>query len=296
MNAGGGQPLPTFVVVGDATFDVHVTPAMPPAIGADVPATARLGPGGQGANLAVRLARQGLRVTLACALGDDVAGASIRAALEADGVILEARSVHATGVVVLVGGEDGERTMLSDRAALPPRVADFAEDRGAWLLLSGYPLLQPDAFELAHELAARPMRRVLVGCAVPDAGLDDWRGAARAYRPHLIVANRAERDRARLTELTDAIAVTDAAGAEMRVGLARARAATTPGPPAVDTTGAGDAFAVGLVAELARGPWPPTAETLQSALERGVALASAVAREHGAQARVAGERPVTLRP
>ena len=286
---------PAVVVVGDATLDVHVTPAVPLAAGSDVPAEVRLGPGGQGANLAVRLARQGVAVTLVCALADDPAAEMIRAGLDADGVTLVALPVQATGVIVVIGGADGERSMLSDRAPLPAAVADAAAGRGDWLLVSGYVLLQPGAAELAGRLAALPTRRVLVGCAVADEALAAWRAAARELRPDLVVANREEADRARLAELADALAVTDAAGAEVRIGVVRTMAAIPPGQPAVDTTGAGDAFAARLVAGLLEAAWPPEEVRLRAAVEAAVELASAVARVDGAQTEVPGERPAALR-
>jgi sugar/nucleoside kinase (ribokinase family) len=74
------------------------------------------------------------------------------------------------------------------------------------------------------------------------------------------------------------------------------RADAPPGPPAVDTTGAGDAFAAGLLAAVAATDWPPSEDLLGGALAAAVELASAVARADGAQAAVAGERPAALRP
>lgn len=291
MTSGSG---PAILVIGDAILDVHARPAMAIEVGADVPAAIQLGPGGQGANLAVRLARQGLDVTLACALADDPAGAILRAALDADEVTLSAVAADATGVVVVLGDDRGERSMLSHRAPLPPSVADLEVAPDAWVVLSGYALLQADGATLAARLASGSGRRVLAGCAVPEADLDRWRAGVAALRPDLVIANRAEADRALGTD-PHGVAITDAAGAEVRIGPLRAHAAVPPGPPAVDTTGAGDAFAAGLVAALVAHPWPPGETHLQVAVERGVALAAAVARQPGAQARVAGERPATIR-
>ena len=284
------------VVVGDATLDVHVSPAGPIIGGSDVPAEIRMGPGGQGANLAVRLARQGVPVALVCALGEDPAAAMIRAALDAEGVTLVPVQSHATGVVAVLGGPDGERSMLSHRALLPLAAADAAATLGEWLVISGYPLLQPDGLELAGRLADLPMRRVLVACAVADDALDAWRAAARQLRPDLVIANREEADRGRLAEAASALAVTDADGAEVHIGPVRTAAGTPDGPPAIDTTGAGDAFAGRLIAGLLEADWPPPEALLRDAVGAAVELATAVARVHGAQAAVAGERPSVVRP
>jgi ribokinase len=283
------------VVIGDATLDVAVSPIRPMVAGADVPATITMRPGGQGANVAVRLARQGIGVTLVCALGQDPAAEMIRAALAEDGVRIIAVPTEATGLIVVIGGEDGERSMLSHRATLPLLVADAAAGLAAsWLVVSGYALLQPDAPDLAGRLAALPMRRALLGCAVADDSLTAWAAAARRLDPDLVVANREEAARARLQGIGGMLAITDAGGAEVQIGEGRVAAATTPGPAAVDTTGAGDAFAAGLLAGLLDGAWPPDGARLQAGVESGISLASAVARVLGAQARVPGERKARL--
>ncbi len=288
---------PSVVVVGDATLDVHVSPMRPMAAGSDVPAEIRMRPGGQGANLAVRLARQGVAVTLVCVHADDPAAAMVRSALADDGVIVASHSTDATGVIVVIGDASGERSMLSHRAPIPPDVAaTVAGLSPAWLLVSGYALLQPDASALASGLAAVPARRVLVGCAVADDALDAWRAAARQLSPDLVMANREEATAARLDDLGAALAITHATGAEARIGDQHVRVAAPAGPPAIDTTGAGDAFAAAFVASMAGATWPPSRDALQAAVERGLRLASAVVRVPGAQARVAGERPAMLRP
>ncbi len=288
---------PSVVGVGDATVDVHGAPMRPMAAASDVPAEIRMRPGGQGANLAVRLARQGRAVTLVCVLADDPAAAMVRSALAQDGVSLEPLVADATGVIVVIGDASGERSMLSHRAPIPPDVAaTVAGLSPAWLLVSGYALLQPDASALASGLAAVAARRVLVGGAVADDALDAWRAAARQLRPDLVIANRQEAMAARLDDLGAVPAITDANGAEAKVGDQHVRVEAPAGPPPIDTTGAGDAFAAAFVASVAGATWPPSRDGLQAAVETGVRLASAVVRLPGAQARVAGERPAMLRP
>ena len=272
-------------VIGDALLDVHVTPSTSPRPGEDVPAAVRLGPGGQGANLAVRLARRGVPVTLSCALADDVAGRIVRADLEADGVELRAVGAHATGVVVVLLDAQGDRTMLSQRVPFATAAERAASD---WLVLSGYLLLEPAGEVLARSLAATPGRRVLVGCAVPDELAAAWRSAAAAFAPDLVVMNAREMERLAPAG-THGMAVTDAGGATATIGAATAKASVTPGSEAVDTTGAGDAFAAALVAGLLGAEWPPGQAALEGALRDAVALAAAVARAPGAQARVETE-------
>ena len=273
---------PSVSVIGDALLDVHVAPSSPPRPGEDVPATVRLSPGGQGANLAVRLARRGVPVTLTCSLADDAAGRTVRDALHVDGVELHTIEADATGVVVVLLDDRGDRTMLSQRSPFAAAVERATTD---WLILSGYLLLEPAGAALARSLAGTPGRRVLVGCAVPDDFAAAWRMSAAAFAPDLVVMNVREMDRLAPSG-AHGTAVTDAGGARASIGAARSEVRVRPGSPAVDTTGAGDAFAAALVAGLLDGGWPPAQTALEEALRDAVALATAVARAPGAQARV----------
>ncbi len=275
------------VVIGDALLDVVISPSAPMRPGADVPADIRLEAGGQGANLAVRLARRGVATDLVCGLGVDPAASLVRGAIEAEGVRLRPVPVDATGSVAILLDADGERTMLSHRAPFGSSLDASTLPPADWTLVSGYLLLEADAGTLAGALADRPGRRALVGCAVSDDAVREWRVAASALRPHLVIVNRDEAPV--LGHMAAALVVTDAAGASATVGSISLTARAAAGAPAVDTTGAGDAFAAALVAGLMDGPWPPARAKLAVALAAAVELASAVARTPGAQARVAGE-------
>ena len=283
------------VVVGDALLDVHADPAEPIRAGADVPARIRLEPGGQGANLAVRLARRGVAVQLITALGDDPGGLVLREALAADGVDVQPVAAASTGTVVVLRGPSGERTMLSQRPTYAAAAARALPHDADWILASGYLLLEPEADAFARAVAASPARRALVGCSVPAGVLERWRRLAVELRPDLMVLNADEA--AALGRIADvpALAVTDARGAGLAIGEATYRAEVTPGPPAIDTTGAGDAFTAALLASILGGAgWPP--DRPQDALTAAVDAAAAVARVEGAQGRVDGERDATLAP
>jgi len=188
-----------------------------------------------------------------------------------------------------------------ERDVGPPR-----DDLGAAVPLAGPPRRVVSLVPSLTEALAVTVPDRLVGatdwCSHP-AGLDvarvrgtknPDRAAIAALAPDLVVANRQEADRAGLQALGGVLAITDSAGAEVRAGDVHVAGATTPGPAAVDTTGAGDAFAAGLLAGLLDAAWPPDEAHLQGAAEAGVALASAVARVRGAQARVPGEREARL--
>lgn len=277
------------LVIGDALLDVTVQPAAPIQSGADVPAEIRIGCGGQGANLAVRLARQRVEVELVCGLGDDRAGALVTDALRAEGVQLSPVSVASTGAVVILLDEVGERTMLSRRAPFAANARVLSAD---WTVISGYLFLEAEGVSLARALGAGTTRRVVVGCAVPEPSRSAWKAAVAAMHPDLLILNRDEaRTLAPIDGLSTAIVITAPDVVVASIGEVRATVNVPPGTGAADTTGAGDAFAAGLVAELRRAAWPPPHSSLEGAMTKAVALASQVARAPGGQPRVAAEAP-----
>jgi ribokinase len=288
---------PLVAVVGDALLDVHVVPAERIKPGGDVPAAVRLEPGGQGANLAVRLARAGMRVRLTTAIGADNAGAILREALAVDGVELHELGAPVTGTIVVLRDASGERTMLSQRVAFAARLDATSSDGAEWLVISGYVILEPDA-QLA-EWPGRIARRAVVGCSLGTTQAATWGAAVAALRPHLLVLNR---DEARTlagagiqpTELADIAVVTHPGGAATALD-GRDIAIVAPwGTAPIDTTGAGDAFAARLVATLVESPWPPDADRIARAMAEASDLATAVTRAPGAQARVASEAGARL--
>ncbi|MDQ3691466.1 MAG: carbohydrate kinase family protein [Chloroflexota bacterium] len=283
---GGAREV---LVIGDALLDVTVQPAAPMRAGADVPAEIRVDCGGQGANLAVRLARQRIDVELVCGLGEDHAGSLVTDALRAEGVVVSPVPAESTGTVVILLDEVGERTMLSRRAPFAARASALPAD---WTLVSGYLFLEEEAATLARTVGDAPTRRVVVGCAVPQSSRSAWRAAVAAMHPDLLILNR---DEALALDLTDAegtaTVITAADVVVASIGDMRVTVQVPPGARATDTTGAGDAFAAGLVAELRRTAWPPSPVVLEGAMTSAVALASQVARVPGAQARVPAEGP-----
>lgn len=283
-------------VLGDALLDVHAVPSSPPSAGADVPAAIHIGPGGQGANLAVRLARRGHRVRLVTAIGTDAIGALLREWLAAEGVDVRAMRVDASGAVVVLGEARGERTMLSQRVPIGAASLDAGLDDAAWLVVSGYAVLETEVAELGGGIPSN-VRRSVVGCALPPARVTAWSRAVAELRPDLVVLNADEARQLSHGSGTATDVRAELGGIVIVTGPGRADAATQhdrvlveyPARAAIDTTGAGDAFAATLVSELAAEPWPPSLERLDEAMRAAGRVATAVTQEPGAQAPVPGE-------
>ena len=284
-----------FAVVGDCLLDITVVPAGAILPNADAPARIELGPGGQAANVAVRLARRGATVRLVAPVARDAAGTLLREALGGDAVELVELSAERSGAVVALI-ENGERTMLSHRAAFSGSVADelaSAVADAGWIHCSGYALLDPRGPEVAATLGRRPVEALLSvgGSAVPAEAATRFRELLALARPNLLVLNRAE---AASLGPGFSTVVTDRDGSSASVGALELRVEATP-VAVVDATGAGDAYAAALIGNLSQGAWPPGADELRGAMGAAGQLAGLVAGALGAQARVEGEDQAIVR-
>jgi sugar/nucleoside kinase (ribokinase family) len=285
----------TVLVVGDVATDVVVVLSGAPAPGSDRPAAIRTRGGGAGANVAARLAALGVDVLLAGCVGSDPAGTGLAAELASAGVRTALRTVDgaATGTIVSLVEPGGQRSMLADRGAnLELRPEDVpVPPAGGHLHLSGYTLFGPRGAGLAALTAA-----AAAGCTI---SVDPASTAPlRAYGVQRWLADTApatvllpNADEARL--LTGCADVAEAAralaarhpvvavslGAEGALWAAGGELLHRPAHPAtvVDTTGAGDAFAAGLLAAWLAGAGPT------DALDAGLALAAAVVGRPGAR-------------
>lgn len=291
---GGGRVL----VVGDVVTDIVAVHTGALAAGSDTVARISLVPGGAAANTATWLATVDVAVDLVAVVGADAAGAERLAELEAAGVGCSAvRRVAgaATGsVIVLVHA--GERSFLCDRGAnlwLAPSDVEAAVAVGPTrhLHLSGYVLLDDESRPagrraLAAAAAAGASTSVDAASAAPlrrASGFLEWvRGT------DLLLANAAEARALLPAAGPDADALAGelarfAGSAVVKLGAAGAVwadasgvVARVPAHPAavVDPTGAGDAFAAGLLAA-----WladAPPAEALAAGARLGALAVSQV--------------------
>jgi ribokinase len=305
---GGLTSAGRFLVVGDIVTDILAVHSEALAVDSDTPARIRLTGGGSAANTAAWLASAGTAVDLLGVVGADVAGDDRLAELAALGVgcgqIRRTTAAPTGSVIVLARAQD--RTMLNDRGAnheLRPSDVDAALDAlpdVSHVHLSGYSLLDHSsrlaglrALAAAAErglstsvdaASAAPLRRV-----GGDAFLSWVQDAdllfANLDEAQVLAGSTVESGPALATALAQTVpGVVVKLGPGGAVWASADSVISVPAEPAtvVDTTGAGDAFAAGLLAARAAG------------LDVGAALAAAV--RLGAKAvGVVGGRPVSPR-
>ncbi|WP_320064626.1 carbohydrate kinase family protein [Micromonospora sp. RTGN7] len=286
------------VVVGDLITDVVAVLGGPLATGSDSPATIRVSGGGQAANTAAWLAAQGVPVTMIGAVGDDDAGRDRIAELQRAGVdcAIDRQAGSATGTVIVLAG-DGERTMITERGANLRLTAGHVEEAlvGAadarHLHLSAYCLLDAEsrgaglrALAVARErglttsvdaASAAPLRRV--GAAaflswVRDIDLllvnaDEAAVLAGGLDP-------AAQARALSATARRVVVKRGAAGAVWADRTATVSVAPSRRVVVADVTGAGDAFAAGLLSAWLAGADPRSA--LDRAGDLGALAVSAI--------------------
>ena len=272
---------------------VDVVAALPGPLahGSDTPAAISHHQGGSGANVAAWLAAAGAEVAFAGRAGADPLGDAAVAALAGVALAVERDPERPTGTCIVLVHPGGERTMIPDAGANDAlELRELPE--GAHLHLTGYTLLREGsrpaalrALALARERGDRRLRRPVVGGAagaragVP--GLGRRRRAAAPQRRRGARADRrgrpgARRPRARGAASAEVVVTLGADGALWSDGE-RVLRAPAVAAEVVDTTGAGDAFAAGLLAARAAGAEP--AEQLAA----GCALAARAVGVRGAR-------------
>jgi sugar/nucleoside kinase (ribokinase family) len=288
------------IVVGDLVTDVLVVHDGPIATGSDTTAAITVGGGGQAANTAAWLARAGCPVTLVAAVGDDPAGRDRVAELAAVGVhcAVHAHRGAVTGSVVVLAGPR-ERTMITDRGAsglLDPAhvVAAISGAAAAHLHLSGYPLLHEGsrraglaALTAASEQGLTTSVDAASAAPLRSMGAEDFLALVREADLLLANADEAEvlagpgtaaEQAARLTaHVGNVVVKRGAAGATWAQRDGQIWTATAPAVPVRDPTGAGDAFAAGLLAAWCSGAGP------RAALAAGAALGAEAVAKIGAR-------------
>ncbi|MET8261896.1 carbohydrate kinase family protein [Micromonospora sp. NPDC005553] len=271
------------VVVGDVITDVVAVLSGPLAAGSDTGATISLGGGGQAANTAAWIAAQRVDVTLVGAVGDDDAGRDRVAELERAGVdcAIERIDGAPTGTVIVLAADD-ERTMVSQRGANLRLSAAHVEQALAavpdagHLHLSAYTLLDAEsrgaglrALASARErgltisvdaASAAPLRRV--GAAVFLSWVRDIDLLLVNADEATVLAgglDPAAQGRALSATARRVVVKRGAAGAVWVDRTTPVCVAPANRVAVVDVTGAGDAFAAGLLTAWLAGATPTAA-------------------------------------
>jgi sugar/nucleoside kinase (ribokinase family) len=195
--------------------------------------------------------------------------------------------------VVLVGA-DGERTMVPDSGANDAlREEDLAEDLlspGGHLHVAGYALLREGSRAAAQGAIRRASRAGMSvsvdpsSSALLSAAFLDWAAGAGLLLPNAQEAEAltGEADperaaRALATRFDEVVVTLGAAGALWTDGAEMLRVAAEPVEAVRDSTGAGDAFAAGLLSARLAGA------STEEALIAGCRLAARAVTQSGAR-------------
>ncbi|MGH2868137.1 MAG: ribokinase [Solirubrobacteraceae bacterium] len=296
------------VVVGSINVDVVLRVARLPRAGETVAGGVleRHG-GGKGANQAVAAARVGADVYFVGAVGEDDFGAQALAELRAEQIdvsgVVRAHGA-ATGLAAIMVDERGENQIAVasganaelDQATVERKLGELALAPAAVCLLN-LEILDPVLAAAARFTARAGMERMVVNPA-PARPLP----AEVLHRRPVLTPNAGELEaligdghsvEGAARELSGSsgapVVVTLGKEGAMLVSATECRRFPAPQSPAVDTTGAGDAFNGALAAALAQGYELPVA------IERAVLAGSCSVTERGARGGLPTREEIDLR-
>ncbi len=286
------------ICVGDLMMDVLARLPGPLAVGSDTPAAVALYGGGSAANTAAWLVVAGLPATFFGRVGDDELGRAALAELARAGVdsAVSVDPDRSTGVCIVLVDVDGERTMVPSAGAnaglgeieFPARLLGS----GSMVHVSGYALFTPGSRPAALAAIARARA---AGCPIsvdaastaPLAQAGVQRFLAWIGRDLLVFANQ---DEARLLTGADPSAAARLLGRQCGEAIVKCGAdaavwsdgthvleVPVSEASVVDSTGAGDAFAAGVLAARAAG------SDVATSLRAGHALAARAIGQLGAR-------------
>ena len=262
-------------VIGDLLEDVVVHLHEEVNVASDTEATVIRRRGGSAANVVEAAIRAGGRARFIGQVGDDGAGHWLTDQLAAIGADVVVRRAGRTGTIVVLLDVHGERTMLADRAS----ATELRDPDPAWL--DGLHTLHIPFYSLAveplgattrtlaawaHERGIRVSVDVSSAAVLVAHGLDRAMDDIRGIGADVILANELEAqvlgDRLHASNRDGVLVVVKhgagpAVVSRPDIGSVEVPAITVAG--VTDTTGAGDAFAAGLLLGLAAGLHPVAA-------------------------------------
>lgn len=254
--------------IGDAALDVIVKMQTEIHVGSDTASQISMHGGGAAANTATWLAQLGHSVFFSCRLGDDAAGRAISS--EFDLWKIEHRKTflenEKTGVVVVLVDDKGDRTMFPDSGAnsgISER--DLPELRGFdAAYLSGYSLFNPlstnGVLRMVNEIKDVGIPLIFDPASVGTMmAFNRKRVIETLTHMDITIMNEDEAryiadcdslDKALdfITEIVSiAVIKTGSSGAIARIRGSNTVISHADAVNAIDTTGAGDAFAAGFI-------------------------------------------------
>jgi sugar/nucleoside kinase (ribokinase family) len=275
------------VTVGDLVEDVVVWLDREPQRGTDTPARIHRVRGGSAANVAAFASAAGAPARFIGRVGFDDLGRALAQGLSSCGVDVRVQHGGRSGSIVVLVHPDGERTMLPDRGAC----TGLAPIPIEWL--DGVRILHLPAYSLTVEPLASAARAAAVAARRAGArlsvdassvhvlrahGVDGFLALLDELRPAWFFANEEEatllgrRPRHGVTIVkhgAQPVHVFGEDGDELVIEVPLVEGV-------VDTTGAGDAFAAGVLAACWRG------EDVSASVRAGTALAARVLIRPGA--------------
>ena len=252
----------TLGVVGDIVQDVVVYTLAPFAPGSDTPSRIERRRGGSAANVAAAASKLTTTRFIGC-VGDDRTGRELADSLPGVDMRLQITTEARTGTIAVLVGPDGERHMFPDRGAnacltaLDPSWLDglaalhataYSLDGGTTASTVTDAMHRADAAGVITSLDASSV------ALIRQMGVETFTDLVDALNPSIVFANSAEADALGWCVLKPSnhrvIFVKDGHWpALVRTPGGPWIEATTP-IPAPDTTGAGDAFAAGVLAHI----------------------------------------------
>ena len=266
-----GDSTPLIVTVGDLITDVVVDLDAQFRVGTDTAASIVRRRGGSAANVAAAAVAAGGRARFVGNVGSDDAGDELLAGLAAVGVETSCTRNGTSGTVVAVVDPGGERSLLTDRgasgdlAAVPSGAMVGCDVVHVPLYaLGAEPLATTVASMLLDAHAAGALTSVDASSVpvVESVGPEALLGWCRDARVDVLFCNEDEAEAIGHDLLLDhgppvVIEKRGAAPAMLIVDGEVGHVAAEIVDDVVDTTGAGDAFAAGvLVARAASADWP----------------------------------------
>ena len=293
-------------VIGDLVEDVVVWLPTALSYGTDTPSKIVRTRGGSASNVAVFAATAGkvstseFRSRLVAQVGNDLLGDQLVAALETSGVEPCVVRSGRTGSIVVIVSPDGERTMLTDRAAAtqlehPPK---NWHNNVSVLHVPAYSLFSEPLGSAAREcIAAAHEQNIAVSIDASSASLIKTFGVARfrdlvaELNPKIFFCNTDEAEVLNLAaqplELEIVVIKAGAAATTLITQRANSTIAVAPVGEIIDSTGAGDAFAAGFLTRFEQtyiyeSSHDQSVERLHNCVIAGHQLAARVLRSPGA--------------